>query len=275
MTSPLEDIDFLARSEHRVDALRRFREGPADRGDLTVATEASKATISRLLNEFEDRNWVVRDGHEYELTDPGEFVAEEFLRLVGRMGTEHALRDVWQWFPTEYPGCTMSLFAEANIWKLGSESPYDPISRFVELYESAHTVRAISDHHPKPGYFEMFSKGLAAGMEHHVINSPALMEQILKGIYEVTGTPEVIREAVESGRFTRLAHDSIPTNDTILIFDDRMAVVCRDDNGVSQAMVDTDAPEAVAWAESVFEEFRSEARPVDTLERLEQLKQGT
>jgi hypothetical protein len=40
-------------------------------------------------------------------------------------------------------------------------------------------------------------------------------------------------------------------------------------------MVDTDAPEAVAWAESVFEDFRSEARPIDTLERLERLKQGT
>jgi predicted transcriptional regulator len=275
MASPIEEIEFLARSEHRVVALRTLHDGPRDRDDLQTSTDASKATIARLVNEFEDRNWVVRDGHEYALTDPGEFVAEEFLRLVDRMETEVELRDVWQWFPTEYPGCTMSLFAEANIWKLGSESPYDPISRFVELYESAHTVRAISDHHPKPGYFEMFSKGLAAGMEHHGINSPALMEQILKGIYEVTGTPEVIREAVESGRFTRLAHDSIPTNDTILIFDDRMAVVCRDENGVSQAMVDTDAPEAVAWAESVFEDFRSEARLVDTLERLEQLIQGT
>ncbi|MDX1747243.1 MAG: hypothetical protein R3324_15005, partial [Halobacteriales archaeon] len=60
-----------------------------------------------------------------------------------------------------------------------------------------------------------------------------------------------------------------------LIFDDRVAVVCRDENGISQAMVDTDAPEAVAWAGSVFEDFRSEARPVDTLERLEQLIRGT
>jgi hypothetical protein len=72
----LEDIEFLSRSPHRVRALRTLRAGPADRDDLRAATEASKATVSRLLNEFEDRNWVVRDGHEYELTDPGEAEAD-------------------------------------------------------------------------------------------------------------------------------------------------------------------------------------------------------
>lgn len=260
----LEEIEFLARSEHRVVALRTLRDGPSDRDDLQAATDASKATVSRLLNEFEDRNWVVRDGHEYELTDPGEFVAEEFLRLVARMETEVELRDVWQWFPTDLPGCTMSLFADAVITKLGSHSPYLPSPRFVELNESARTLRGVQRALPKPASCEVWERHLAAGGEMHKAISPAYIDMLLEEISE-----DVIREAVQSGRLTLSAHDALSTNAGVAFFDDRLVVLCRDDDVVTRVMVDTDAPEAVAWGESIYERARSEARPVDLLARLD------
>jgi predicted transcriptional regulator len=260
----LDDIEFLSRSPHRVRALRTLRSGPADRDDLRAATEASKATVSRLLNEFEDRNWVVRDGHAYELTDPGEFVAEEFLRLVDRMDTEHALRDVWQWFPTDLPGCTMSLFADAVVTKLGSHSPYRPFPRFVEIHESARTVSAVQRALPKPASCEVFERYFAGGGEARLAISSAYIDMLSKEVSE-----DVLREAVESGRLTLSAHDSLSTNAGIAVFDDRLVVLCRDDDVITRVMVDTDAPEAVAWGESIYERARSEARPVDLLERLE------
>ena len=264
VNASLEDVEFLSRSPHRVRALRTLRDGPADRDDLQAATDASKATVSRLLNEFEDRNWVVRDGHEYELTDPGEFVAERFLRLVEEMDTEHALRDVWQWFPTDLPGCTMSLFADAVVTKLGSHSPYRPFPRFVELNESARILRGVQRALPKPASCEVWERHLAAGGEMHKAISPAYIDMLLKEISE-----DVLREAVESGRLTLSAHDSLSTNAGVGFFDDRLVVLCRDDDVVTRVMVDTDAPEAVAWGESVYERARSEARSVDLLERLE------
>ena len=264
MASPLADIEFLARSKRRVDALRRFREGSADRDDLRTATDASKATIARLVNEFEDRNWVVRDGHEYELTDPGEFVAEEFLRLVDRMETELELRDAWQWFPTELPGCRMSLFADAVISKPDSGSPYLPLPRFLELVESVRVVRGFQKAISKPKSYQVFQRILATGGEMHLVNSTAQLDMFLEEISD-----DVIREAVESDRLTVSVHDSLPTNAGVTFFDERLCVPCRDDEQVTRVFVDTDAPEAVAWRESVIEDVRSEARPVDLLERLE------
>jgi predicted transcriptional regulator len=262
--SSLHDIEFLSRSVHRVRALRTLREGPADHDDLRAATDASKATVSRLLNEFEDRNWVVRDGHEYALTDPGEFVAEEFLRLVDRMGTEHELRDVWQWFPTELPGCTMSLFADAVITSPDSVSPYETLSRHAKLITGARTGRGFSKRTPKPSSHDLLLRNAAAGMEIELIYPSAVIDYMVDVVDR-----RVIKAAVESAHLTILEHDSLPTDAAIGLIDDRAAVFPRDDEGVVRTMVDTDAPEAVAWVESIYEEVRAEAHPVDLLERLE------
>ena len=265
MPSSIEEIEFLARSEHRVVALRTLRDGPRDRTDLQAATDASKATIARLVNEFEDRNWVVRDGHEYELTDSGEFVAEEFLRLVDRMETEVELRDVWQWFPTELPGCTMSLFTDATVVIPEGYSPYHPIPRWVELVDAARTVRVFCSRSLKPASYETFLRNAAAGTETELIFPPIVVRDMVAVVPE-----ELLREAVDSARFCLLEHDSPPTDAAVGLVDDRLILYCRNDDGVTQVGVDTDTPQAVAWGESIYTDVRSDARPIDPLELLEQ-----
>ncbi|MDX1747533.1 MAG: transcriptional regulator [Halobacteriales archaeon] len=265
MTSSIEENEFLARSEHRVVALRTLRDGPSDRDELRTATEASSATIARLLNEFEDRNWVVRDGHEYALTDPGTFVADEFLRLVDRMETEVELRDVWQWFPTDLPGCTMSLFADAVITVPETSSPYQSLSRHVELVDSARTVRGFSSRPLKPESYELSLRNAVSGTDITSVYHPVVIDDMLRVAPE-----ELLRDAIGSAHFTVLENDSLPTDAGLGLYDDRLAVWFRDDDGVVRGGVDTDAPEAVAWGESIYERARSEARPVDLLERLEQ-----
>jgi predicted transcriptional regulator len=263
MASPLEDVEFLSRSEHRVDALRALREGPVDRDDLRAATDASKATVARLLNELEGRNWVVREGQQYELTDSGEFVAEEFLRLVDRVETEHALRNVWQWFPTHLSGCTMSLFADAVVTPPES-NPYEPLPRNAEILESASTLRLISKRTPKPGTHDLVLRTTAAGMEAE-LNYPSTVIDYMLDVVDRS----VIEAAAESGRLTILEHDSLPTDAAIGLYDDRVVVWPRDDEGTVRIMVDTDAPEAVDWGESLYEEVRADARPVDILGMLD------
>jgi predicted transcriptional regulator len=265
MPSPLENIAFLARSEHRVTTLRALREDPSDRDDLQGVTDASNATIARLLNEFEERNWVVRDGHEYELTDPGAFVAEEFLRLVDRMETEQALQEVWQWFPTELPGCRMSLFVDAITSWPHPRLPYQPFPRFVELIESTGIHHGFTKATPKPETYEVWQRILADGGELDFVFPDFVVGVFLEEISETA-----IREAVESGRLAVSVHDSIPTNAGISTFGDHVVIFCRDDEGVGRAMVDTDKPEAVAWGKSTYEEIRAEANPVAILERLDE-----
>lgn len=262
MTSAIEEVDFLARSEHRVDALRRLRDGPADRDDLERATGASRATVARLANEFEDRNWVVRDGPRYALSDLGEFVADEFLRLVDRMETERTLRDVWKWVPSEMSGCSPSLFVDAAISLPESHSPYHPIPRFVELVESAGTMRGFSERSLKPGSYEVILRNAAEGMETELAFPRAVIDEML-----VVVPRDVIEAALEGPRLVILEHEELPSDAGFALFDDRLALYCRDDDGVTKVGVDTDRAEAVAWGESVYEDVRSGARTVDVAKR--------
>jgi predicted transcriptional regulator len=202
--------------------------------------------------------------HECELTDPGEFVADGFLRLVDRMETEHALRDVWQWFPIDLPGCTMSLFVDAVVSWPDPRSPYRPFPRFVELIESTGIHHGFTKATPKPKTYEVWQRILADGGELDFVCPAFVVDVFLEEIAERT-----IREAVQSGRLVLSVHDSLPTNAGISTFGDHVVISCRDDERVSRAMVDTDTPEAVAWGTSRYEEIRSEASPVDPLERLD------
>lgn len=261
MANSIEDIEFLARSEHRVAALRTLDEGPRDRDELRAATEASKATVARLLNEFDDRNWVVRDGNQYELTDLGEFVAEEFLQLVDRMETERTLRDVWRWFPTDLPGFTVRMLSGVVVSFPEPDQPYRSTPRFVELVESAQALRGFSARSLKPTSYEAIVRNAVDGMESELIIPPAVTRDMLTAVSE-----ETLREAIESGHLTVLENDSYPMESGFALFDDRLSLWGRDEKGVVRAGLDTGSADAIDWGESVYEDVRSGARVVDVLE---------
>jgi hypothetical protein len=123
-SSTLEDIEFLARSNHRVVVLDAPVERPCDRNDLRVATGASSPTMGRILADFEERRWIARDGRTYELTRLGEFVADRFLDFRGAMKTERKLRDVVPWLPREMEGFTVDMFDDAVVSYPGPGYPY-------------------------------------------------------------------------------------------------------------------------------------------------------
>lgn len=113
--SPLNDIEFLARSESRTTALTAIAEQPQSRADLQTLTQTSSSTTGRMLREFETRHWIRRDGHQYKATQLGAFVASGMRELIERLETEHKLRDGWQWLPTELGGFTIEMCADAVV----------------------------------------------------------------------------------------------------------------------------------------------------------------
>jgi predicted transcriptional regulator len=264
MASSIEDIEFLARSEHRVDALRTLSKGASERDELQAVTGASKATIARLLNEFDERCWVVRRGHQYELTELGQFVAEEFLRLVDRMDTERSLRDVSQWLPSETAGFAVSLFAEASITLPEVHSPYHPLPRFVELVEAAKTMHGFSKHSLKPRSYEVILRSAANGMQTELAFPSPVIDELVDVLTEAE-----FDGAVDSSYLDVYETDSLPMEAGFALFDDVLALYCRDSDGVTKVGIDTDDPEAIAWGQSIFEGVRSEAEAVAIGELLE------
>lgn len=250
---PLDDIEYLARSEHRVTALAALARRPQSRADLLAMTGVSQSTIGRTLRAFEERCWIRRDGRHYEATQLSAFVAAGIEALIDRVETEQALRDIWQWFPTETSGFTVEMWSDAVITIAESDNPYWPVNRFLSLLRETDRFQFLGfDLALLEPCMEELCQRIIDGMETEIIDPPNVVEHI-RSTY-----PERSTEALESGNLTLRVHDDLPPYG-VGIFDDRVAISGYDpDSGTVRVVIDTDAPEAREWAESVYRLYRCE-----------------
>ena len=256
MDAAVREIEFLARSTHRVEVLYAVAERPHRRDELRELTGASSANLGRVLRSFEKRNWIVRDGHSYEATPLGEFVVGEFRGLHEGMKTERKLRDTWQWLPTEAKRFTIEMVSEAVVTVAETADPYGPVNRFVSLLRETNRFRFVGYNNAllEPCKDEL-RRRIVDGMQMEVINPPSVARYVLSTY------PDHCSASFESGNLTVQVHEDVPSYG-ISLFDDRIGISgYNPDSGTVQVLVDSDAPEVREWAESAFDSYRRETRP--------------
>lgn len=251
--SPLDDIEYLARSDHRVTALAALARRPQSRADLLAITGVSQSTMGRTLREFEERNWIRRNGKEYEATQSGAFVASGMQELVDRVHTEQLLRDIWELLPDKESGFTFEMVDDAVVTVADVDDPYRPVNRFLELVRDTDRFRFAGFNVAllEPCK-DQLCQLVVDGMQTEIIDPPNVIQYIR------SSCPDQFSEMLETGGLTLRVHDDLPTYG-IGLFDDRIAISGYDPSaGTVKVLVDTDAPEAREWAESVYETHRRE-----------------
>ena len=141
--SPIDDIAYLARSEHRAPTLVALTVRPRSRSELWEMTGVSSSTIRRTLREFEERNWIRRNGYQYEVTQLGAYIASAMAELIERVETERKLRDVWHWLPGEESEFTINMCADAVVTVADADDPYRPVTRFTSLLQETDRFRFV------------------------------------------------------------------------------------------------------------------------------------
>lgn len=254
---PLADVEFLARSGHRVAVLEALARRPESRADLRAMTGVSRSTVGRLLRAFEDRHWIRRDGDQYEATELGAFVAAGMRNLLERIETEHQLREVWQWLPSEADGFTVEMATDAVVTVAEAEAPYRPVNRFAALLGETGRFRFVgADVALLEPCRDELRERILDGMRAEIIDPSSVAEYVLSTYREHCAEP------LESGNLAVAVHDDLPPYG-VSVFDDRVAVSCYDeDTGLVRVLLDTDSTEAREWAESVFETYKRDARPI-------------
>ena len=249
--SPIDDIGYLTRSEHRVHALVALTVRPRSRSELWEMTGVSSSTIRRTLSEFEDRNWIRRDGYRYETTQLGAFIASAMAELIEQFETERTLRDVWQWLPGEESGFTLEMCSDAVVTVAEADDPYRPVNRFLSLVRETDQFRFVGfDLALLEPCKDEFCQRVIDGMQTEIIDPPSVAKYI-RSTY-----PELSSRTLESGNLTIRLHDDLPSYG-IGIFDDHIAICGYDSDSVTvRVLLDTDAPEAREWAESIYESYR-------------------
>lgn len=265
--NPIDDISYLARSDHRIPTLVALSARPRSRSELWEMAGVSASTIRRTLTEFEERGWIRKDEYKYEATQTGSFVGSAMVDMIDRIETEQLLREVWEWLPDEDSGFTLEMCTDATITLAEAENPYSPVNRFTDLLQETEELRFVG---LDVAMFEPCKDDLCRqiieGMESEIINPP----RVARYIRETCA--EEFSAALETGRLSVRLHDDLPSYG-VCIVDERVAVTAYDPDSRSvRVLVDTDGADAREWAESVYRSYRRQTPilPLDPSETEEE-----
>ena len=258
--TPLDDVEFLARSAHRVQVLRTLATGARTRPDLHEETGVSQPTLGRVLDSFEDRNWVERGGREYALTAFGELVVEAFEDLLDTVDTVQRLGDVVGRLPTDEMDFDVREFADATVTTPETGDAFTHVRRITEVFWGGDDVQLLGAT-VAPGSREEHDRRWREFLEgekrYDSVISVATMEQSMED-------PQMLsrfRRALESGRVTVHLYDG-PISLMLVVADDTALLAPLDDDGIPTAAIETENEIVRAWVEDRIDEHRDRATEV-------------
>lgn len=253
MVDPFEDIQFLARANTRIRAIQLLAEKPRDRDELIERLDISRATLSRLLRQFEDREWVTQDGTQYTTTRFGSAMANDITQLLDTATTIRQFRGVAQYLPFDELGIEFHQLQGAQVTEATSADPAAPARRVGQLLDAANRTRilkqTIDPNASRPHY-------------EAVIQGQQRTEVILthEAIDTVTETPETrqwFQEMIANEVPVYRYDGSVPIN--LKIIDETVVISVTDENGLLPALIETNDEEIFSWAVETFESYGEQA----------------
>lgn len=258
MATPLDAVDFLARSENRVRALATLATRPHDRSDLVEAVGVSRVTAQRILDDFVRYGWaiVTVEDRTYRATPTGSLVSEAFETLLDTIDTTQRLSAVVPWLPPDFD-VDLRRLTDAEIILPVQSDPIAPVRRSTELMGDAESVR-----------------GLGAGIAPDalrvnrdcVVDGGQLFEVVFSGgVLDVISSDarmsEWLGEMLDAGASV-YRHEDVG----LLVGEFDGTVVglgIGDESGVPRGWLESRDPAVLDWFASTFERYRAEAEPIE------------
>lgn len=257
MAVALDDIAFLANSANRVAVLQALTEAPRTRYELEDALGVSRATIGRILHDFEANAWIRRTGKTYESTPLGTWVCDEFTGLLRVMETERRLREVMPWFPTDVVGFDIRWLRDAEIVRPTQSNPTAPIERAIELSRAGTHVQILTTQ-VVASFFDLIRKDVVYG-------DTTLEGVATPGVYEtIMNDPEMaaaFRDMCDAENAVFHVNDAVPL--ILHVVDDTVLIGLIDNEGTPRAAVVSADNTVYAWAVETFDACRAAAEPID------------
>lgn len=254
---PLADVDFLARSEHRVAVLDRLSEGPRTRRDLHEETGISQPTLGRVFGDFEDRNWVERRGHEYLLTPAGELVWEAFQDLLDTVETVQRLDGVTEYLPVDELGLDLRVFADAAVTRPEPGNALAHLTRLEELWYGSNRARVVLDMVPPGSPVDNRNRTawFEAGDQHYEAINTAEMLDLVLGDPEIA---EMLRVGLSSPRMRIYRYEGeIPV--VFGMADGTAFLAPKGEDGMPVALVESTDERVVTWVDEQWETYRAQS----------------
>jgi predicted transcriptional regulator len=259
-STALEDIEFLARSPHRAEVLGALADAPRTRHELRERADVSRVTISRLLDDLDERNWVDHDNGQYEATPRGRMVAREFRRLHANLTVGDRLDDALEWLPTEEFDFDLACLHDADVLRATDwEGQTEAIRHAADLVEATEEIR-----------------GTAIGFSHEVVDEIRDMVIDRGGIFEVVVDETAFRMIQNDAGLRERFHDLLGSDGAhlyryhgeaplhmVMSMDDITVICGHIDEGPPPGTLESRHERVRTWARTYFESALRESELVD------------
>lgn len=259
MDATLDDIQFLANSANRIQVLEALTDGAASRRDLQDATGVPRSTAARVLDEAEARDWVRSEGSRYWLTSLGEAMIRAFRRyLAATEGVRH-LGPAIDWLPDPAWELDFRYFREAEITTPSEANPTAHFDRAMALLRESDSYRGLTQN-SLPEYMRVVHSRVVAGQ----LDFEGVIEASF--IDALGNDPQRAALWQDIADWMWLYTGRVPLN--MHIVDGTVLIWLCDENQagedvIAKGLLESTHPEVVSWAESLYEEHRADAEPLD------------
>lgn len=256
-TTALDDIAFLANSENRVAVLRTLVEAPQSHDEIRDRIGASRVTTARILREFEERDWITRSGQACTITPTGEWVCDEFTRLLDEMEAERRLREPLQWLSSDLLTFDVRRLRDAEVVVLQESDATAIIRRTLEFRRSSDRIRGVT---------RMVAPVFIENDWESTVHGDTRLEQVitpdvLDAVRNHPTSAKQLRDMLDEADVHVSVYEDIPIS--VGIYDDAVGIDLTDEEGIVKAGLVTEDETVREWAVDLFETCRDEARPVD------------
>ena len=258
MEDALEEIGFLANSANRVRVLDALAGGPGSRRELQEETGVPRSTAARVLDDAEDRGWVDSEGSRYRLTSTGEARVSEFRDYLETTRGMRHLGEAIEWLPEPARSLDYRHLRNATVTTPTGDNPTAQFDRGMELLRDAEEYRGLTQN-SLPQYMTELRDRVVQGE----LDFQGVIEREFVDV--LSDDPE--RAALWNDIADRmwLYDGHVPLN--MHVVDGTAMIWLCDENHdgedvIVQGLLESGHPAVVSWAESLYEEYRSESEPM-------------
>lgn len=251
--SPADAIEVLVR---RADVLRVLSDGQRPKRELVHEVSVSRSTVDRAVRVLESHGFVDRnDG--VSLTLRGRLALDAYEGLEDTIDAVGEAGDVLDPLSADATFDTR-LLRDATIVRPTPVSPQRPYVSYQRLVEDAEAVRGFAPVVLENNVPKFREKIVEDGIDADLTVAPDALEEL------VSEHADAVEAALDTGHLTLRRATETLEYALMLVEQPECTYACAlvyDENGFA-GTISNDSPDAIRWAEGVYERLRTEARPL-------------
>ncbi|NHN61572.1 MULTISPECIES: winged helix-turn-helix domain-containing protein [Halorussus] len=255
--SALDAIQVFANSSHSVRVFEALADGPTTSRALAEQTGASRSTVARILADGETRGWVDSEGSQYELTDLGETMIDEFSDYLETIKGVHHLEEMIQWLPSPARELDFRHFRSADIITPTGTNPVKPFDYLEEWVRTGSKKRSLAIGAVTRFVQLIHDQCVAGKLESESVIQADWFDTLAAEPKQIP----LWRTRAERGDV--LIYDGeVPIS--FHVIDEAVGIWASEEaRDVVRGLVVVENPAVVSWAESLYADYRAEAVLLD------------